>query len=94
MRPFGVTNAPSQFMHLVQDILHKYLDNFLIVFIDNILIFSSITVEHAKHLRLIFWWLKEQQTDAKALKCQIHMSELEFLGQRLLQKVSLLYELS
>ena len=41
--PFGVTNAPSQFMHLVQDILREYLDDFVIVFIDDILIFSRTT---------------------------------------------------
>ena len=45
--PFGVTNAPSQFMHLVQGILHEYLDEFIIVFIDNILIFSRPAKEYA-----------------------------------------------
>ena len=52
--PFGVTNAPSQFMHLVQDILREYLDNFVIIFIDGILIFSRTTKENAEHPRLIF----------------------------------------
>ena len=52
--PFGVINAPSQFMHLVQDILCEYLDDFVIVFIDDILIFPPTTEEHCKHLRLVF----------------------------------------
>ena len=79
--PFGVTNAPSQFMHLVQDVLREYLDDFVIVFIDDILIFSRTTEEHCKHLRLVFKRLAEQQVYAKASKCLIHVKELEFLGQ-------------
>ena len=79
--PFGVTNAPSQFMHLVQDILREYLDEFVIVFIDDILIFSRTTEEHAKHLRLVLQKLLDHKVYAKASKCIIHVSELEFLGQ-------------
>ena len=54
MMPFGVTNGPLQFMHLVQDILHEYLDDVVIIFIDDVLIFSRTTEEHVEHLRLIF----------------------------------------
>ena len=68
-------------MHLVQDILREYLDDFVIVFIDNILIFSRTTKEHYKHLRLVFQKLTEQHVYAKASKCLIHVRELEFLGQ-------------
>ena len=57
--PFGVTNAPSQFMHLVQDVLHRYLDVFVVVFIDDILVYSRNTEEHAEHLRLIFGRLRK-----------------------------------
>ena len=57
--PFGVTNTPSQFMRLVQDIRRKYLDEFVIIFIDNILIFSRTTQEHYKHIRLVFQRLTE-----------------------------------
>ena len=77
----GVTNAPLQFMHLVQDIFLKYLDDVGIVFIDGILIFSRTTAKHVEHLRLIFQRLKELQIYAKASKCQIHVPQLEFLGQ-------------
>ena len=57
--PFGVTNAPSQFMYLVRDILREYLDDFVIFFIDDILIFSHTIEEHCKHLRLVFQKLTE-----------------------------------
>ena len=79
--PFGVTNAPSQFMHLVQDVLHGYLDVFVVVFIDDILVYSRNTEEHAEHLRLIFERLRKHQLFAKASKCTLHVHEVEFLGQ-------------
>ena len=79
--PFGVTNAPSQFMHLVQDVLHRYLDVFVVVFIDDILVYSRNTEEHAELLRLIFERLREHQLFAKASKCTLHVNEVEFLGQ-------------
>ena len=79
--PFGVTNAPLQFMHLVQDILHEYLDDFVIIFIDDILIFSRTTEEHCKHRRLVFQRLTDQHVYAKGSKCFIDVQELEFLGQ-------------
>ena len=71
--PFGVTNSHSQFMHLVHDILYEYLDDFVIVFIDDILIFSRTTEEHRRHLRLVFQKLTEQHVYAKASKCLIHV---------------------
>ena len=58
--PFSVTNAPSLFMHLVEDVLHGYLDVFVVVFIDDILVHSMNTEEHAEHLRLIFERLRKQ----------------------------------
>ena len=79
--PIGVPNAPLQFMHLVQDVLHGYLDVFVVVFIDDILVYSRNIEEHAKHLRLIFERLREHQLFAKASKCTLHVNELEFLGQ-------------
>ena len=68
-------------MHLVQDILHEYLDDFVIILIDDILIFSPTTKEHCKHLRSAFQPLTEQRIYAKASKCLIHVQDLEFLGQ-------------
>ena len=79
--PFGVINAPSQFMHLVQDVLHWYLDVFVVVFIDDILVYSRNIEEHAEHLRLIFERLRKHQLFSKASKCTLHVNEVEFLGQ-------------
>ena len=79
--PFDVTNAPSQFMHLVQDVLHEYLDVFVVAFIDDILVYSRNMEEHAEQLRLIFERLREHQLFAKASKCTVHVNEVKFLGQ-------------
>ena len=68
-------------MHLVKDVLHGYLDVFVVVFIDDILVYSRNTEEHAEHLRLIFERLRKYQLFAKASKCTIHINEVEFLGQ-------------
>ena len=68
-------------MHLVQDVLHGYLDIFVVVFIDDVFVYSRNTEEHAEHLRLIFERLRKHQLFAKALKCTLHINEVEFLGQ-------------
>ena len=78
--PFGVTNAPFQFMHFIQDVLHNYLDIFMVIFIDDILIYSKNMEEQAKHLRLVFERLRKHQLFAKASKCTLHINEVEFLG--------------
>lgn len=78
--PFGVTNAPLQFMLWVQDVLHGYLDIFVVVCIDDILVYSNNTMEHAKHLRLIFERLRKDQLFSKASNCTLHINAVEFLG--------------
>ena len=92
--PFGVTNASSQFMHLVQDVLHKYLDVFVVVFIDDILVYSKNTEEHTKHLRLIFERLRKHQLFAKASKCTFHVNEVSSLVSGLHRRVLLQLERS
>ena len=62
-------------------ISNGYLDVFVVVFIDNLLVYSKNTEEHAKHLRLIFETLRKHQLFAKASKCTLHVNEVEFLGQ-------------
>ena len=52
--PFGVTNAPPQFMNLMNDVLVEYLDQFVLVFLDNILVYSKSVGEHSEHLKLVF----------------------------------------
>ncbi|KAD2805270.1 hypothetical protein E3N88_38647 [Mikania micrantha] len=67
--PFGLTNAPTIFMDLMNRVCKPYLDKFIIVFIDDILIYSKTQEEHAEHLRLVLELLKTEQLYAKFSKC-------------------------
>jgi hypothetical protein len=78
--PFGLTNAPATFMHLMQQTLRKFLDDFVIVFIDDILIYSKTLEDHYKHLRLVLQVLRDKQLYAKLSKCDFFQSEIGFLG--------------
>jgi len=66
--PFGVTNAPGVFMEYMNRIFHTYLDRFVVVFIDDILIYSKTEEEHAEHLRIVLQVLKEKKLFAKIVK--------------------------
>ena len=79
--PFGVTNAPSQFMHIINDVLTRYLDVFALVFLDDILVYSHIVEEHAAHLQKVFAALQKHRLFAKAPKCSIMVKEVESLDQ-------------
>jgi hypothetical protein len=63
--PFGLTNAPATFMCLMNNVLSKFLDKFVLVFIDNILIYSKNREEHEEHLRLVLQVLREHHLYAK-----------------------------
>jgi hypothetical protein len=78
--PFGLTNAPAIFMNLMNKIFMPYLDKFVIVFIDDILIYSKDKEEHAKHLRIALQILREHQLYAKFSKCEFWLAQVEFLG--------------
>src|ERR1044072_6168336 len=80
IRPFGVTNAPGVFMEYMNRIFHPYLDNFVVVFIDYILIYSKNDEEHAEHLRVVLELLKEKKLYAKLSKCEFWLSEVSFLS--------------
>jgi hypothetical protein len=67
--PFGLTNAPATFMCLMTNVLSKFLDKFVLVFIDDILIYSKNREEHEEHLRLVLQVLREHQLYAKFNKC-------------------------
>ena len=67
--PFRLTNAPATFMDLMNRVFSPYLDKFVIVFIDDILVYSSSPEEHAEHLRTILQILRERQLYAKFSKC-------------------------
>ena len=79
--PFSVTNAPSQFMHMINDVLAGYLDVFVLVFLDDILVYSCTMEEHAEHLQKVFVALRKHHLFTKASKCSIMVKEVEFLGQ-------------
>ena len=66
--PFGLSNAPAVFMCLMNDIFRNYLDKFVIVFLDDILIYSKSEEEHEHHLRMVLQVLREHQLDAKLSK--------------------------
>ena len=70
--PFGLTNAPAAFMDLMNRIFRPYLDQFVIVFIDDIQIYSGSGEEHAEHLRIILQTLREHRLYAKLSKCQFN----------------------
>ena len=78
--PFGVTNAPAAFMDLMNRIFKPYLDNFIVVFIDDILIYSKSIEEHEQHLRLALQTLREQKLYAKLSKCEFWLDHVMFLG--------------
>jgi hypothetical protein len=67
---FGLTNAPTDIMYLMNKVFMEYLDKFVVVFIDDILVFSKTEEEHAKHLRLVLQKLREHQLYAKRSKCE------------------------
>ena len=78
--PFGLTNAPAVFMDLMNRVCRPYLDKFVIVFIDDILIYSQNKEEHEQHLRLILELLKTEKLYAKFSKCEFWIREVHFLG--------------
>ncbi|GKA25987.1 putative reverse transcriptase domain-containing protein [Tanacetum coccineum] len=78
--PFGLTNAPTVFMDLMNRVCKPYLDRFVIVFIDDILIYSKSRKEHEGHLKLILNLLKKEELYAKFSKCEFWLSKVQFLG--------------
>ncbi|GJZ44822.1 hypothetical protein Tco_0592418 [Tanacetum coccineum] len=78
--PFGLTNAPAVFMDLMNRVCKPYLDKFVIVFIDDILVYSRNKEEHENHLRIILELLKKEKLYAKFSKCDFWISVVQFLG--------------
>ena len=78
--PFGLTNAPAAFMDLMHRIFQPYLDQFVVVFVDDILIYSQSEWEHEYHLRIVLQLLRDHQLYAKFSKCEFWLTKVKYLG--------------
>ena len=77
---FGLMNAPAYFMYLMNSIFMPELYKFVVVFIDDILIYSENEADHAEHLRIVLSRLREHKLYAKFSKCEFWLSKVPFLG--------------
>ncbi|KAM1286042.1 hypothetical protein ACFX2J_000134 [Malus domestica] len=78
--PFGLTNAPAAFMRLMNEVFQEYLDKFVIVFIDDILVYSKSKSDHIRHLNLVLRKLRDHRLYAKFSKCEFWLDQVAFLG--------------
>uniref|UniRef100_A0A8R7UFA4 Reverse transcriptase domain-containing protein n=1 Tax=Triticum urartu TaxID=4572 RepID=A0A8R7UFA4_TRIUA len=78
--PFGLTNAPATFMDLMNHVGRPFLDQFVVVFIDDILIYSKTEEEHAQHLEIVLQTLRKHKLYAKLKKCDFWLNKVSFLG--------------
>ena len=78
--PFGLTNAPAAFMDLMNKVFRPYLDQFVVVFIDDILVYSKDEQEHEQHLKIVLLTLRDKKLYAKLSKCDFWLKEISFLG--------------
>ena len=78
--PFGLTNAPAAFMDMMNKIFKLYLDQFIIVFIDDILVYSKNIEEHERYLRIVFQTLRKEKLFVKLNKYEFWLDSVVFLG--------------
>ena len=78
--PFGLTNAPEAFMDLMNRVFRPYVDQFVVVFIDDILVYSKDAQEQEQHLRIVLETLREKKLYAKLSKCDFWLKKVSFLG--------------
>ncbi|KAG1262306.1 hypothetical protein G6F66_014312 [Rhizopus arrhizus] len=80
--PFGLTNSPPTFQKMMNAVLEDYLDKFVLVYLDDILVYSKSEEEHLEHLRLVLHKLRENKLFANPKKCIFNQTSVEFLGYR------------
>ena len=78
--PLGLCNAPSTFQRLMNDVMGEYIDDFMLVYLDDILVFSTTEHEYKYHLRLVFQKLREHKLQAKLKKCEFGKPCVKYLG--------------
>ena len=78
--PFGLTNAVATFMNLMNRVFHPYLDQFVIVFINDILVYSKDAQEHEQHLKIVLQILRKKRLFSKLSKYDFWLKEVSFLG--------------
>src|SRR5438132_12750789 len=78
--PFGLTNAPATFMTMINNVFHQYLDKFVIIYLDDVLIYSKTKAEHLQHLELVLKVLWQHKLYAKMAKCNIMKELVKYLG--------------
>lgn len=75
-----MTNAPTAFMDIMNRVFKQYLDKFMVVFIDDILVYSELEEEHVEHLRIVLEALRREKLYAKFSKCEFWLQRVQFLG--------------
>ena len=78
--PLGLCNAPSTFQHLMNAVMSGYIDDFVLVYLDDILVYSDNAEEHEAHLRQVFDRLREHKLQAKLKKCEFRKPYVKYLG--------------
>jgi len=78
--PFGLTNAPATFQHFINDVFSDLLDVCIVVYLDDILIYSDDITQHQSHIKEVLKRLRKAGLYAKAEKCEFHLDSVEYLG--------------
>jgi len=86
--PFGLCNAPGTFQHYMNDTFRDFLDKFLIVYLDDLLVYSDTLAEHKRNIRLVLERLRQAELCLKPSKCEFHVQESPSSGSSLALKVS------